>query len=228
MVIKHLKTNGNDRLLLIFLGWSGGPESPGAFDAEGYDITVVYDYRNPVPPPGLAERIARYRSCVLMGWSFGVWCAERYAAQAGFRPEMSVAVNGTSLPADERYGIPPRLLALTLRSIRQQGIDTFNRRMCGAFYPAYTPAARPFDELCDELRILSENFAETSDGTGTLWDYAVVGECDRIFPPENQFRFWEKKRTFVIACKELPHYPFTPEGNRLLAELLAGKYERPR
>lgn len=228
MFINHLKTSGNERLLLIFLGWSGAPESTGTFDAEGYDITLVYDYRDPTPPPELAERIGRYRSCTLIGWSFGVWCAERYAAQTGFHPEKCIALNGTSLPADERYGIPPRLLALTLRSIRQQGIDTFNRRMCGAHYLSYTPAARPFDELCDELEILSHSFEGADDSAGTLWDYAVVGDRDLIFPPENQFRFWEKKRTFVVSCKELPHYPFTPEGNRLLAELLEEKYERPR
>lgn len=72
-------------------------------------MLVLYDYRT--LEPLAAADTASYGQITLLAWSFGVWVAEQVCRDIPFR--RAVALNGTPLPVDARYGIPPQAMAVT-------------------------------------------------------------------------------------------------------------------
>ena len=149
----------------------------------------------------------------MLAWSFGVWVAEQVCRDIPFR--RAVALNGTPLPVDARYGIPPQAMAVTRQGIRRTGTDLFDRRAYGTYYDrlSETLHTRPLEELCDELDALSEAAAEPYR-PNIEWSAAVVGGADRIFPPAHMAAYWKE---LAVPVPDMPHYPF---GDRTAMEKL--------
>lgn len=80
------------------------------------------------------------RRIYLFAWSFGVWVSELIFRGIPFYK--TVALNGTPLPVNNRYGIPPKSFAVTLKGIARTGIEAFNRRTFDDFYDTIAPWAR--------------------------------------------------------------------------------------
>lgn len=126
-------------LVLCFSGFATNPKffAHLACDIPACNIAICYDYRDLaqvdsrldllhkpslestfLPPVlrDLQELIDRHRHCILVGFSLGVAVAARVIGaidRAGaFRH--SIAINGTPLGIDTRYGIHPRIYARTL------------------------------------------------------------------------------------------------------------------
>ncbi len=126
-------------LVLCFSGFATSPKffAHLACDIPACNIAICYDYRDLaqvdsrlglcnksslestfLPPVlrDLQELIDRHRHCILVGFSLGVAVAARVIGtidRAGaFRH--SIAINGTPLGIDTRYGIHPRIYARTL------------------------------------------------------------------------------------------------------------------
>ena len=122
---KHwLKRIGAPDLIVVALGWASEPRLVQNIPTEGYDVLVLYDYRT--LEPLAAADTASYGQITLLAWSFGVWVAEQVCRDIPFR--RAVALNGTPLPVDARYGIPPQAMAVTRQGIRRTGTDLFDRR----------------------------------------------------------------------------------------------------
>lgn len=222
MEYSFIKKEGNDRLLLCVLGWASGPETLKNFDIEGFDILAVYDYRNTVYPEGVKDIANSYPQLWILGWSFGVYMAEKLSCVLK-KPVMSLAVNGTSFPCDDKYGIPPRSLELTVRSVESAGTGKFYRRMCGGDTTGFTPTVRDLAELAEELRVLSRTFGENPN-TVEMWSNALIGSGDVIFPFANMKRFWEEHSTQTsLTVADIPHYPFSEEGIKIIRDLIGWK-----
>ena len=123
----------------------------------------------------------------------------------------TVALNGTPLPVNNRYGIPPKSFAVTLKGIARTGIEAFNRRTFGDFYDTIAPwlETRPFEEKYEELANLFDASAKAYRPSIT-WSEAVIGLQDIIFPPDNVKAYWteESPATEVQLCPGMPHYPY--------------------
>lgn len=222
MEYSFIKKEGNERLLLCVLGWASGPETLGKFDIEGFDILAVYDYRSTVHPNGLEEITDSYHQLWILGWSFGVYMAEKLANVLK-KPEMSLAVNGTSFPCDDKYGIPHKNLSLTVRSIANAGMNKFYIRMCGGDTAGFNPVKRDISELSVELATLSEAFGEKNN-TGMVWSDALIGSGDVIFPVSNMKRFWEERSPeTALTVADIPHYPFSEKGIKIIREIIGWK-----
>ena len=121
------------------------------------------------------------------------------------------ALNGTPLPVNNRYGIPPKSFAVTLKGIAHTGIEAFNRRTFGDFYDTIAPwlETRPFEEKYEELCNLFDASAKAYRPSIT-WSEAVIGLQDIIFPPDNVKAYWteESPATEVQLCPGMPHYPY--------------------
>ena len=114
---KHwLKRIGAPDLIVVALGWASEPRLVQNIPTEGYDVLVLYDYRT--LEPLAAADTASYGQITLLAWSFGVWVAEQVCRDIPFR--RAVALNGTPLPVDARYGIPPQAMAVTRQGIRRE------------------------------------------------------------------------------------------------------------
>ena len=197
--------------LVVALGWASEPRLVQNIPTEGHDVLVLYDYRT--LEPLAAADTAPYGQITLLAWSFGVWVAEQVCRDIPFR--RAVALNGTPLPVDARYGIPPQAMAVTRQGIRRTGTDLFDRRAYGTYYDrlSETLHTRPLEELCDELDALSEAAAEPYR-PNIEWNAAVVGGADRIFPPAHMAAYWKE---LAIPVPDMPHYPF---GDRTAMEKL--------
>lgn len=182
----------------------------------GCDALYLYDWRampSSEEVEALRREVAGYETRYLIAWSFGVWAAERLFEGMSFT--RAVALNGTPLPADDRRGMGARRLALTLRGLPAQSMEGFLRRAYGEAYERLLPILTPRnpDSTIAELAML---IAESSKPytPSLVWDVAVVGSADVIFPPENMAAYWGAKAKIV----SLPHYPF--ENAALIGAIL--------
>ncbi len=211
---KHwLKKEGNRSLAIFALGWAADYRAVEHIRPEGYDRLCLYDYRS--LEPVTREEVAGYGRIVLFAWSFGVWVSEQLFREIPL--SRAVALNGTPFPVDDRYGIPVRAFAVTLRSIAAAGTEEFDKRAYGEYYKNIAGiAGRDLKALSEELATLHRLSAEPY-APALAWDRAVVGTRDRIFPPANMEAYWGAK----ALRADMPHYPF---GNTALidAELGAG------
>lgn len=136
---QHWIVKERNRDLIVFaLGWASDFHAVAHIRPEGYDILCTDDYRTieSVDP----ATVAGYRRIYLFAWSFGVWVSELIFRGIPFYK--TVALNGTPLPVNNRYGIPPKSFAVTLKGIARTGIEAFNRRTFGNFYDTIAPWAR--------------------------------------------------------------------------------------
>lgn len=211
---------GERRVLVFATGWAGSDELVRHLPvAEGWDFLCLFDYRtlpDAAERDALCELLAPYRECRLAAWSFGVWAAEQIfrSVRSDFW-RAAVAIGGTPMPIHDRYGIPARAFAVTVRSIGGAGTTRFLERMCGTpevlreYYRHRS--TRPLEEIYDELVSLQRQaLTSTADllPDKGFWTTAIVGGQDAIFPPENLERYWREAGVQVEVRPELPHYPF--------------------
>ena len=170
----YLINEGTPRLLLFFAGWGTDETLFRHYRPEGCDFMLCYDYRT---LDFEAAGLARYEEIRVVGWSMGVWAA-------------------TPWLADDRRGIPVAIYRGTLEGLSPVSLHKFLRRMCRdtvAFrsFLAITPR-RPLEELRDELANAYALFSQRPADSGFAWTQAVVGENDRIVPPQNQLNAWRE------------------------------------
>lgn len=198
-----------DHLLLVFAGWS---VSPALFDKlnieEEREVWICYDYRD----LNFEEDISRFEDIKIIAWSFGVWVATRTIPSFSFPSfTTAVAINGTSLPIHDTFGIPVAIFKGTLENLTDEGIRRFNRRMCGKkellhYYETIHP--RPLAEIKKELENLYGFYtnSDRSETAADFWTHAILSTADRIFPVENLKNFWEGR--CPVTYIEAPHFPF--------------------
>lgn len=169
---------------------------------------ICYDYRE----MAFEEDLTRYDEIHLVAWSMGVRMAE-LALGSKYTFATATAINGTPCPIDDAYGIPVDIFRGTLDNLTAEGLHRFNRRMCGTreIHTHYqTVAARPFDEVRDELQAIYDR-CSSSAGNPIPWTRALVGSDDRIFPVANQLAYWSGRCNVTQISS--PHYPFTYGNN---------------
>lgn len=209
----YKKTNPlSTSLLLFFAGWSARPELfAGLEEDEGMDVMIVYDYRDTV----FVEDLSKYSHIRLIAWSMGVRMAE-ITLGGKYQFAEAIAINGTGRPVDDSYGIPIAIFRGTLEGLSPEGLQRFNRRMCGSRDILERYAAipsRPLEELKEELQYiyglsLPNPDAPTTQTQGSIsWTRAIISTDDRIFPATAQRNYWQEHCPNVDEIVS-PHYPF--------------------
>lgn len=209
-----LKKEGNPSLLLFFAGWGADERLFDRPVASGYDYMLCFDYRTLDFDYSLLDG---YEKINLIAWSMGVWVAGSVLSGTGWPLAMSVAVNGTLYPIDDRRGIPRDIFEGTLQGFSEKTLVRFRRRMCGTAeqvkeFLSHDPY-RPLAELEEELAAL-KGFVEQEDVPDFPWSHAIAGTQDRIFPFENQQNAWKE---IPVHIMDVPHYD-AQLFDRLLSE----------
>lgn len=215
-LISH-DTGASRRLVLLFAGWGMSPRPFGEVSMPGYDIAVVWDYRDMSVP--WIEDVMKYAEVVLTAWSYGVHAAARFLTA---HPELPVtariAVNGTRFTADDTRGIPRDIFRATLAGLTERSVMKFNMRMCGGAgaYKAFAPNApeRSIDDLREELQTF-----DTDPAPRLMWDKAFISDSDAIIPPENQRTAWQDECAEIIGLNA----PHLPDFNTILRRCLTDK-----
>ena len=201
-----IKHEGGDKLTVFMLGWGADGNMLQDYTAsDDSDLICFFDYHDTNFPEGLLQEIESYSHRQLIAWSFGVWAAEKVFAKVDF--ERATAINGTTLPVDEAYGISPRNFELTVRGIERAGNQKFIERMCTGRIGAYNlhPSQRSIEDISSELRTLAELFS-TPYAENIRWDQAVIGGRDLIFPPGAQQKYWQSQGVPYTLVEDMPHY----------------------
>lgn len=143
-----------------------------------------------------------------------------FPSVAGQQPPLkqSIAINGTPFPIDDMRGIPPAIFEGTLNNLNEATLQKFRRRMCGSgsAFQAFLEIApqRPVEELKEELAAIGRQYSELPPST-FVWNKAIIGESDHIFPPKNQEQAWQK------YCNEIQRYDGAHYDEKILKENLA-------
>lgn len=206
----YIRRREKNNSLVIFFGTWGTDENvftPSCND--DFDLILFYNYS--ADEALILPEMKTYEKIVLIGWSLGVWAAGYFSEKTGIIADISIAVNGTPVPADNQYGITLNVFEETLNNITETNIENFYLRMFGdkKTYLANIDRVpkRSLKSLHDELRWLYNRIMEPKDNE-FKWDYAVTSETDHVFPSENMHSYWEKEKDTKHIVLPLPHYFF--------------------
>jgi pimeloyl-[acyl-carrier protein] methyl ester esterase len=196
----------NHTCILFFNGWGMDEKAIAHLRVDGSDLCMFNNYRSIEP---LRDDISSYQNIVLVAWSLGVWAAEQTICQSHIRIHKSIAINGTSRPIHNQYGIPRHIFEMTLQGWNETNRVKFNRRMMGGTQSLndqerFLPH-RSVEDQKDELQAI-HSFQESKVPCSFQWDVALVGGSDLIFPALNQCNWWTGKTR--IRETTYPHFPF--------------------
>ncbi len=204
MKLQFVSRTGAARLILVYAGWAMDAAPFEGIHRPGYDIAIVWDYREFQLDWSFA---AHYSEVCVVAWSLGVYAAAVTAPALARRITCRIAVNGTLWPVDRLLGIPPKVFAGTAAGLNERQLGKFYRRVCGSreAFVAFSEKmpSRNVPELLEELDVfLADNlFAPQME---RRWDVALISSDDAIFPPVNQWRAW---RGTPVRFIEGPHLP---------------------
>jgi len=199
----------NNKLVVFYGGWGTDENVFIPLCTDDFDFILFYNYS--ADEALLLPETKTYDSITLIGWSLGVWAAEYLSPRTGIKPDLTIAVNGTPIPADNRYGIPLHVFEGTLNNITETNMEKFYLRMFGDrknyLLNSDRIPHRSVKSLHDELRWLYNRIMEQKE-PGFKWDYAVTSETDRVFPSRNLNGYWEKEKSTIHIVLPYPHYIF--------------------
>ena len=218
----------NDKLILVFAGWGMDERVFSRLSFAGYDMMVVWDYRNADLD---LSALGAYREIYLFAWSFGVFAASlKMKELERFRIMLRVAINGSVTPVDDLTGIPEAIFQGTLNGLDERNLAKFYRRMCfdAQEYKRFVEMApqRDIAELKSELRAIYDMSRDESVNVSPLaWDRAVISDGDRIFPSDNLVRSWMSlSRVRHIPGGHLPDFSKIIEQEIIDKELGAARF----
>ncbi|HPM89007.1 MAG: DUF452 family protein [Bacteroidales bacterium] len=199
----------NDHLIVFYGDWGTDENLFTPLCGDDFDAIVFYNYSADEALVLPEKKI--YKSVSLIGWSLGVWAAEYLFLKTGIIPDVTIAVNGTPVPADENYGIPQAIFEGTLNNVNEKTMNKFHLRMFGnkstlLEYRNRLPR-RTLKSLKEELRWLYNRTMEPID-PGIRWDYIVTSAENRVFPVKNLTDYWIKRPATRHLVVPYPHYVF--------------------
>jgi hypothetical protein len=208
---KWLIKDNNNSIIVFFNGW-GMDETPFNFlKSNKYDVICFYDYCDLNIEKTLIDSINAYESICLAGFSMGVFVAGVLAKN--FKKKcFSLAINGTMLPIDDKYGIPPTMYQATLDNLSELTIDKFYRRMfiSKEYFEVFllNRPERAVDNQKNELNKLKEMIFELQieEKNSFFFDRAIISDYDKIIPSANQLEFWKNRLDFAVIKEG--HFPF--------------------
>jgi pimeloyl-[acyl-carrier protein] methyl ester esterase len=199
----------NNHLVVFFGGWGTDENMFVPLCTDEFDFIMFYNYS--ADEALVLPETKKYERIILIGWSLGVWAAEYLTSKTGIIPDITIAVNGTPLPADDQYGIPLHVFEGTLNNITEENIEKFYLRVFGDkrtfLLNIDRVPKRTLKSLHDELRWMYNRIMEQKE-PGFKWNYAVTSEKDRVFPANNLNKYWGREKETMHIVLPLPHYFF--------------------
>lgn len=206
MQYQFITRNHNPRLILIYAGWAMDSTPFRRLEMPGYDIMVVWDYRDLTLDWSVTSP---YAEICVAAWSLGVYAAAATVSAIAARVTLRLAINGTHTPVHDTEGIPEAIFRGTLDGLDERNLVKFYRRVAGTRrgYESFCAdmPQRPLEELREELEaFLPRDFFAPELDTRT--DCAIISRDDAIFPAANQWRAWQGVPAAMIDGAHLPDF----------------------
>ena len=199
----------NKELIVLFGTWGIDEKAFANLCNDSFDFILFYNYS--ADEPLILPEMKTYRKVTVIGWSLGVWAAEYYSRKMGIKPDLTIAINGTPVAVDDKYGIPLKTFEATLDNISNFSMAKFYLRVFGSKSryeknKSIIPG-RNEKSLHDELRWLYNRMMEPVE-TGFVWDYSLIGSEDRVFKTSNLRSYWNEHSETRQIIVPAPHYLF--------------------
>lgn len=207
------KEEDNTRLILVFAGWSAGPEIARGIDLPGWDVAVAYDFSSLSLD---ADFLNSYYTVYLFAWSLGVYAASLTLPTD--RITSAFAINGTLHPVDDRLGIPTAIFKGTAENLSARNLLKFRMRMmrdtnqwkeCSQLFDC-EPDNDRIEHLRNELLNIIDSCSSTdidaSQKQPLQWTRAYISANDRIFPSANMRNAWDLDPDVEQTETEGGHY----------------------
>ena len=210
MKISWLHKNANEKCILFMNGWGCDAQPFTKLASHQYDVLVCYDYHDILSPKEIERIFENYREVHLVAWSLGVYVSNLVLFKWKALFASKIAINGTLQPIDNLRGIPPAVFKGTINGLNQKNLEKFWMRMCGG-KKAYEQfrlnlPQRGLEDQKEELIIL-QNVIQNHLVEWNLFDTALLGTNDMIFPFENLQNAWDQNMR-VIEKEGFPHFCF--------------------
>lgn len=200
-----LHKQGKKKLILFFSGWGMDTTPFSMVQSDQYDLLFFDDYSEPIPTFTLEEVIdlkLNYDHIVVVGWSMGVWVANKVLSSYGKYFKSVIAINGTLSPINPEFGIDPVWFRETLSKFDIEVLLKFYQRMCRseAIHTLFSNNSpkRSLIDLKDELQFFYRNADDLPESTeGTFYTDALISSKDFVFLKKKQTKFWETKDTNI-------------------------------
>ena len=206
------KTEENSKLILFFPGWSCGKELYEDFEFQGWDVAMVENYEDLTFS---LSPLSNYSTIYLVAWSLGVFMAS--ILDFGGKITAAFAINGTTCPVDDIYGIPETIYDKTAENLTPASLLKFRRRMAGSSQVFKSLFFKNFSE--EETSLLKSQLLLIRDWQKNLPDYplpwkkAYLSKNDAIFPYENMVNCWARERFTenleIVSLDESHYVPFS-------------------
>ena len=206
--MKHawLSKSGNKNLLIFFAGWSFDENPFGFLACDDLDVVVFYDYSE----LSFDVDFSGYEKYYCVGWSMGVYVGALLREKLP-KFDMVTALNGTSIPIDNEFGIPERTFDLTLK-YAEEGLKGkfyqnvfYDNEQLNRYWE--NSVQRSIENRVDELHSLKKLIKANTCNAKDFFNKAYVAKNDKIIPSKNQIRAWEILSVPIIELAD-GHFPF--------------------
>ena len=188
MKYKWLNKENNNKLIIFFNGWGMDESIVKHLEFGCYDVIMFYDYNDLNIDLNI---ISDYDTKYLTAWSMGVMIASKFNIDYASK----TAINGTLIPIDDEYGIPPKIYDLTIKRL---DVNKFMKQMFEQ------------DENIPEINRNYENQRKELEAIKTYsanldfkYNKVIISSNDKIIPTSAQVRFWN-----ITPNIEAGHCPF--------------------
>ena len=188
-------------------------ENPFSILKSNSDILFVYDYTDPV----FSEfDFSTYENISLLAFSYGVYASSIAKLPANLKIQKKVAINGTLIPVDDKFGVPQRQFELT-EKMDSQTVIKFRERLFGG--KNAQEHFRIFEEnltqrsakSCTDELVGMKTYVPRLSALDKDFDKIYIAKFDRCVPTRNQINFWQnlkKKDKIELDCGHFPFYNY--------------------
>ncbi|MBR6162813.1 DUF452 family protein [bacterium] len=180
--------NNSDKLILFFTGW-GCDEFEFEHLKTSCDVLLFYDYTD------LNHNFdfSKYSEINVLSFSAGVFVGSVF--KYDFKINKKIALSGNPYLFDENLGLSKEIQKI-LFSITPETQEEFVKNyliFSDEEYKNFHPSGRTLESCQTEFEALKEIYQKEKNNIKDDYDYAVIGEYDKIFSPEAQRKYYKTR-----------------------------------
>lgn len=205
----QLQNNNSENLIIFFCGW-GMDKNPFSVLKNTFDILYVYDYTTPDFPN---FDFSPYKQINLLAFSYGVYASGIAKLPQDLKITKSIAINGTLMPVNDKYGVPVRQFELT-EKMDSKTVVKFRERLFGGekakehFEIFEQNLPQRSAQSCTEELVGMKKYVPALPVPTRKFDTVYLAQHDRCVPTRNQINFWNEIQHSNIINLQTGHFPF--------------------
>ncbi|HSW59415.1 MAG TPA: pimeloyl-ACP methyl esterase BioG family protein [bacterium] len=213
MKLSWLSNSENDSLIIFFSGWSVEPEHMKFLECGSFDVAMLYSYDSFDIPDEIV--FSKYKEIIAITYSFGVFTGITALSKINFSGEV-FAINGTTRPVDNRFGIRKMVFEKTLENLSVETFAQFQKNMFAddIRHDRFINSSNltcDINKLKKELEFIRDN-TEKAEPDRSKVRKVLISKSDRIFFSKNQVDFWKDFNYVLIDEGHFPFYGFKSWG----------------